>query len=318
MEYGRFNIILAVTCLFLCSLAGMTNYLVRHVVENPSRYDSFLFGSSRVGKIDVGLIQEGRFYNLYYAEAVPGEYLKDLKILLSEGVKIRNLLVGLDDFSYKVDPSAHLHDHLRHPYGTRMENFQFYLKYLLHIPRSSAIKEYFKKSELEEFYDISNTGMILHRHVDDHIEKNIDKHIKDKKFEKPFRYTGDRVIQTIAEIKEINQICQQEQIRLIIFINPIHMTTYLNCNVEQFNAFKEQLSEVADYFDFSGINTITKNNYYYYETSHYRYVVADLILARIFNDPPVSLPSDFGVLVTRTNLDAHLNNLRNQLARVRE
>ena len=123
MEYRRFNIILAVTCLFLCSLSGMTNYVVdsygifrtdfsrqkrppnqhfikmRHVIANPSRYDSFLFGSSRVGKIDVSLIKDGRFYNLYYAEAVPAEYLKDLKILLSEGVKIRNVLIGLDDFS---------------------------------------------------------------------------------------------------------------------------------------------------------------------------------------------------------------------------
>jgi hypothetical protein len=96
------------------------------------------------------------------------------------------------------------------------------------------------------------------------------------------------------------------------------MTTYLNCNVEQFNAFKKQLSEVTDYFDFSGINSITSNNYYYYETSHYRYVVADMILARIFNDPPVSLPSDFGVLVTRANLEAHLQNLRSQLAWARE
>jgi hypothetical protein len=43
-----------------------------------------------------------------------------------------------------------------------------------------------------------------------------------------------------------------------------------------------------------------------------------MILSRIFNDPPVPVPSDFGVLVTRTNLEAHLHNLRNQLAWVRE
>jgi hypothetical protein len=43
-------------------------------------------------------------------------------------------------------------------------------------------------------------------------------------------------------------------------------------------------------------------------------VVADMILAGISDDTVIWFPSDFGVLVSRDNLEAHLNNLRNQTA----
>jgi hypothetical protein len=62
------------------------------------------------------------------------------------------------------------------------------------------------------------------------------------------------------------------------------------------------------------LNSITTNNYYYHETSHYRLEVGALILARIFNDSSVKVPDNFGVLVTKGNIDQHLADLKAQVA----
>ena len=36
-------------------------------------------------------------------------------------------------------------------------------------------------------------------------------------------------------------------------------------------------------------------------------------MAKIFNDKSVEVPEDFGVLVTKDNIDEHLENLRKQI-----
>ncbi|QNM90927.1 hypothetical protein HOO34_04235 [Aliarcobacter cryaerophilus] len=36
-------------------------------------------------------------------------------------------------------------------------------------------------------------------------------------------------------------------------------------------------------------------------------------MAKIFNDKLVEVPEDFGVLVTKDNIDEHLENLRKQI-----
>jgi hypothetical protein len=341
MDYRRFNIILVSTCLAVCSLFILVNTVVdpygifridfskqkrapnqhllkmRHVIAHPQQYDSFLFGSSRVGKIDVGRIGNGRYYNLSYSEALPGEYLQDINILLSKDVKIRNILIGLDDFSYKLDRQEHLNDPLRHPYGTWYENLRFYIGYLFKMPQFHTLVEFLEDKPPDVFYDIHASGMVLHKQVDEDIERNVQHHINHKKFKNPFHYEGNRIAETIQDIRMIQNICNKHDINLYMFINPIHITTYLDSDVVQFNIFKKELAQILNYYDFSGLNSITTDNYYYYETSHYRYIVADMIVARIFGDPAVEVPFGFGSLVTRENLDTHLNQLRSQLALIR-
>ncbi len=337
MNYKRFNLIVLMTLMTLCASAAAVNYVIdpygifrkdfreqrrspndhfikmRHLLGNPTKYDSLLIGSSRIGKIDVGRLRNGRYYNLSHAEGVPGGHLKDIKMLLAKGMRIKNILMGLDDFSYKVDPAAHLHRPLTHPYGSWMENLHFYTEYLLKIPTKEALKEYWNKTTIKMFFDIYETGMPLHREEDEHIERDKDAHINHKKFNNPTRYRGDRTRKTLQEIRDIKNICILHNINLILFINPIHKTTYIDSGPQQFEEFKQGLVEVVDYYDFSGLNSITIDNYCYYETSHYRYFVGDFIVARIFNDHSVAVPGDFGVFVTKSNIEAHLEAMRQSL-----
>jgi hypothetical protein len=87
----------------------------------------------------------------------------------------------------------------------------------------------------------------------------------------------------------------------------MHKFTYLEAQLERFAQFKKELAGITDFWDFSGINSVTTNNYNYYESSHYRPFVGDMLLKVMFGAPAVKAPADFGRYVTAQNIDAHLH-----------
>lgn len=286
-------------------------------------FDSFIFGSSRVGHINPNGIKNGNYYNMTYSEGLPFEHLENIKLLIKKKIAIKNIIIAIDDFSYEVDPKKHLGEPMRllH-YETdynNMTRMEFYIYYLLKIPSvidiARLVKEVlFKKIYPTYRYDIYNTGLPITPKVkEEYIEKFREIHIKDKKFMKPTHYEGQRITETINTIKELVQLSKNYKFNLILFINPIHKTTYLDTDFKNFQKFKKKLSNIYSYYDFSGLNTVTKDNYYYYETSHYRNNVGELIKAKIFNNESITIPDDFGVFVTNESIEQHLVNLKEEV-----
>ena len=276
---------------------------MRYIFSQPEKYNAFCFGSSRVGNIDLLRIDNGmRYYNMTYSEGIPAEWLNDLQVFIKKGVHIKQVMIGLDDFSFRVDPELHKKQLSRIPY--KDNNFLTYFNYLLKQPRKLD-----NNLDKASVYDIYGSGRPLHPEKDEIIEADIEKHVNDEKFKKPCVYVGNRVKETISELIQLKELCDDNNIQLIVFINPIHAVTHRDTDMQDFNEFKRQLAQVMDYYDFSGLNEITTNNYYYYETSHYRPLVGDMIVNRLFNKGN----ADFGVYVTKENVDKHLQRLEDQL-----
>ncbi len=302
------------------------NYIkMKFLMENRERFDSFIFGSSRVENIDQSKISNGRYYNMTYALGLPQEHLANIKYLLQKGVKIRNIIIGIDEFSYQVDPaprrSALMNQPLPAISGRKLENFygEYFFKLKGVIPQLQAYirHNYTRRNdpiELHMRYDMFETGRLFCRSCDDDIEKDRATHATH--FEKPAMYfEGDYIDDTIAAIRDLAGVCRTHNINLILFISPSQQVAYLNTNLERFARFKKELAGVTGYFDFSGLNSITKDPYYYYEPLHYRPMVGDLMLAVMFGNPELAVPRDFGVYVTDANVEAHL---RQQCLEVRK
>lgn len=289
------------------------------LINKKITFDSFLFGSSRVGKISPQLLMNGNYYNMTYSEGLPSEHLKNIKTLLEHNIKIKNILIALDDFSYQVNPSLHSDQPMRklHYKTNNVSSLEFYSFYFRLIPDFQSIYKKilcFKDKEKCQIYDFFDTGMPLIPQKREHqIESNYKKHVSDKSFKKPTHYDGNYVYQTISDVKKIKNLCILNNINCIFIFNPIHATTYLDTDQERMILFKNKLVQITDFYDFSGLNSITIDNYYWYETSHYRVKVGKKIAARIFNDKSVEVPKDFGILVTKENIDQHLENLRQQI-----
>jgi hypothetical protein len=299
---------------------------IRFIAQNPDRYDSFAFGSSRVNSIDVRKIQGYRCYNVHYNGGLPRDHLDNIRYLLKKGVKIKLILLGLDDMSFRDDPGDHLRQPLRHPYPPVLNQhpFPYYLRYFFSFPDWGIFQEILTgyKNKLFQtsganpvFYDMFDTGQMFSDQIDRQIEDNPEKHRNNPKFLRHNIIVRDRLKEAIQELREIVHLAEAHQIRLVLFINPLHKNVFLDCGVD-FERYKRALSHVSGFYDFSGLNSVTTDNYNYYETSHYRRNVGDLVIARIFNQRNIKVPEDFGQWVTAENIDLHLKILRSRLSGV--
>ena len=288
-----------------------TDYVLKH----PDKFDSFVFGSSRVGLLDVTKMPGGKFYNMAYSEGLPKEHLENIKLLLKHGIKIKNIIIGLDDFTYRISPDKHKDEPLRLAhYETSLNDrnwFTHYWYYLFLKIKWEDLSRYSQRYYQEMF----NTGTTQpSEDYERRIDSDIDTYRKDPKF-RQFSHTyvpTERTEQTLNELSEIIEICKKNNIKLIFLINPIHHFTYNRTDIAHFLDFKRQLAGITDYWDFSGLNSITLDNGQFYETSHYRLRVGDMILSKIFGDGSKA-PADFGHLVTKDNFPLHRARLIKEL-----
>jgi hypothetical protein len=120
-------------------------------------------------------------------------------------------------------------------------------------------------------------------------------------------------------LQDIVNICKQNNIQLKVFVNPLHATHWetvrLSGNWSKFEQWKREVVKITPFWDFSGYNTITteqindqmKN---YFESSHYKKVVGNLILNRVLGYQEDRVPPDFGTLITPVNIESHLQKIQ--------
>lgn len=297
---------------------------IRHLINDKHSWDSFLFGSSRVGKINPASIPDGNYYNMNYSEGIPGEHLIDIEVLLKNRIPVKNVIIGLDNFSYMIRPENHSSQIMRHQYDASVfKRVVFLVKYLCSSPQLNMLKKISNIPDDSSInFNIYGNGMQKLDNIDRNIEKDIDRHMNSDRFMKannsPFdKASEDKYMKimddTIKDITAIIKLSREYKFNLYFFINPTHNKFYLQGNPYHFLLFKEKLAKITSYWDLSGINSITINNYYYYETSHYRPVAGDLIICRMFNCTNINVPEDFGVFVTKENINAHIKKQKDEL-----
>jgi len=284
---------------------------VKHIVNNPNKYDSFLFGCSKAGKIDTRKISDGnQWYNMTYSEGVPAEFLNNIKIFIESGVQIKNIFIGIDNLTYLVSPELHKNQDLRKLYTNQ---YQPYLYYLFLRPSPTLLKNLWsskkgKDSFITE-YDIYNSGLPIVYGVDEYIDTHAESHINNSKFDnvKWSEKYQNRTASVIAELKEIIELCDKYKINLKFFINPMHVNLYLRQNTNEFFTFLKALTKITDFYDFSGVNSVTVNNFNYYETVHFRYKIGDEMLKVLMDyGSKLNLEPEFGQIINKTNINSIL------------
>ncbi|SFK74538.1 hypothetical protein SAMN05216390_10385 [Lachnospiraceae bacterium KH1T2] len=274
---------------------------MNNVLSHPDKYDSFLFGSSRVGFFDVSKMTDGNYYDMSYSEGTPAEHLRHLKILIGRGIVPKNVTIGVDDISYFVDPAFHKEQLYRRDFpwnGTVLEKLDFYLAYFDLITLSDSIEVISK-----------------HKNTDpDYGERLLETGTENLTIPTGFNYEKTDATwsdyytpreESFQDIKDIVDLCDEYDINLRIFTNPINGYTYQKDIANGYIVFLKKLADVTDYYNFSGFNDITLDMDNYYETSHYCPAVSDMVIDRMYNDvtDPRLLSQGFGMYVTKDNVD---------------
>ncbi|HHP7232146.1 MAG TPA: hypothetical protein ACFCUY_14965 [Xenococcaceae cyanobacterium] len=124
-----------------------------------------------------------------------------------------------------------------------------------------------------------------------------------------------------SDLEKLIKLCQENNIKLKVFISPAHATQwesiYVTNRWQVFEDWKRNLVQLTPVWDFSGYNSVTTekisnrmNNYV--DNSHYTPAIGNLIVNRIFDYPTSEIPNDFGILLTKDNIESHLSKIRQE------
>ncbi len=121
-----------------------------------------------------------------------------------------------------------------------------------------------------------------------------------------------------SDFEKLVELCQENNIKLKVFISPSHATQwesiYMTNRWQVFEEWKRNIVQLTPVWDFSGYNSVTTekvsnvmNNYV--DNSHYTPAIGDLILNKMFDYQADKVPKDFGILLTKNNIEEHLNKI---------
>lgn len=287
------------------------NYIkMTYILRNPDKFDSFIFGSSRVGNIHVEKIQNEKCYNMNYSMGTPEENLNNIKTLIASDIVPRKIYLGVDSLSYMEDPANHLTAPDRIPYEYIKDNpLSFYTAYfdpeMVYKAIISVIKGHVPT---EDYVDIFyNFGWnIDYNHKTDYDFSNAE----------PSVFPGMRMDEALGDIDEIVKLCDENNIELVVFTNPMYYVTYKASLDRDYLLFLERLAYITPYYNFSGYNKINNDSSNYIETSHYTAEVSDLLINVMCNGVKYDNLYDegFGMYVDSNNIDKFLEILGNQKA----
>lgn len=149
----------------------------------------------------------------------------------------------------------------------------------------------------------------------------------------------------LGHLVSIVNLARQHNVELRLFVSPVHARQMevirqlgLWSLFEQWkretvailaeDAAKHPVMSPIPLWDFSGYNSLTTEDVppagdtgskmrWYWESSHYKPALGDLVLDRVFGHTESGrrIPDDFGVLLGTDNIDSHLSRIRNDQAR---
>lgn len=289
----------------------------KYILSQPEKFNSFIFGSSRVGYIHTEQLNDEsmHWYNMTYQNAILPEIKETIRTFIDKGVGIENILIGIDAVDGD-NPREHMNDLLRKPYPTTLKDaVSFHMSYL---NPAIAVEALFELDKVE------NSQEIKHQFYEyGGIYKEGTKNENWGKWSVegvvPMVEESSRIKDSLMIIKEISQMCKENNINLILFTTPLYVSRYLDVFEQGMPIYIREIAKIHEIYSFSSINSINTNNMNYWEEEHFDSNVGDIVLQRIFMSEeidPILGKEGFGVLVTKENADEYYTFLMEQFENV--
>lgn len=287
-----------------------------------------LLGSSRVGyALDPrhpALVQRGPAYNLALLGGYMGPILEFYKHALRQQPPPRRVIMGLDFFAFNrtaIVPASFDPDRLGRDHVTVKDAVTSLLTRDAVIDSVGTVKTSLRDPQFRAFtLGMSSDALVRQLEAEHGTPKRFamstELYINHRS-----RYR-DLVLseEAFAELAQIVQLSRERGIDLQLFIHPEHAVLLEAMRVrnvwETYWAWKKRIAALGPYWDFSGYNSITTEPIdpgmsRYWDPSHFRKEVGDLILDRMLGVRNPDLPADFGRQVTLADVDQwHADNDR--------
>jgi peptidoglycan/xylan/chitin deacetylase (PgdA/CDA1 family) len=284
--------------------------------KNHVNYDSYIIGCSKTGSYSTEILNEyyngARFYNML----MYGGDMYDIELTakyILDNYKVKNIVInmGLEETVRYNTQADEMKGNL-HAKVDGSSQLAYYSKYIFANPSYSINKI---TSWLEDEYLVNENDVFVPE------SGTYDKSVRDVE-----RISGlddflsvypsfktvlkkerlDAKDDCLGSIQRIKKMCDENDASFMLIISPIFHTEMDVYDKDQLEQFLTSLSQITDYWDFSGYNSISFDPRYFYDPYHFRNAVGDMALARIFGDDSKYVPEDFGQYVTAENIETHL------------
>ena len=281
-------------------------------------FDSFIVGSSGAAAIDplkFGEYTNTHSYNLFYYGSDLLDSYDTIKYLL-ETRELKEVFLGINYTSAMTFDQGE--DQLTHKmpyYASGTGEFSYYKDYLLANPKYSLAKlrNYINDPHYPRPYKvfIEETGVYDKRARDSEGVGDLDEYL-DREAYKIFREypEKDKPLNELENfskyMKKIKDLLDSKGVEMTVAVLPVYKDDFKNFNSEELKAYYRELAEVTDFWDFSK-SSISRDPRYFYDTTHVRNSVGDMVLAKIYGEDTY-IPDDFGHLVGKENLEDFLED----------
>lgn len=293
------------------------NYIDKHKDE----FDSYIVGSSGCGSIKVSTIDgytNNSYYNIFYYGSDLMDSYNTIKYL-SETAKVKNILLGINyNTAMFFDVGDDEINQRMHGKTVDKNILDFYTTYLFANPKYSLqkIKDVKEDSFFQKSFDvfIPKTGVYDKSTRDIENIGSYDEYVNkdDYKIFKSYPKSPKKLTELEAFancMKEIKRLSDESNINLQVIVFPIYWEDFDNYDIKDLEVFYRSLSSITDFWDFSK-STISTDPRYFYDSTHFRNSVGDMMLAKMYNDESIYIPEDFGHYVNNENIDAFIADFK--------
>ena len=280
------------------------SYLEQHHDE----YDSYILGCSSTSSFPVDAFNEAfdaRFYNLIMYGADMRDCEKITRYLI-EHYEVKNLILNvyLDNGLEYDEESDRLTKSLHYKEDPDTSALSFYTRYLFADPRYALAK-----------LNALRTDTILPQTFDVFDERTgcYDKRVRDaepigsaERYLESYPVFADYPHQTLSlpytepcmqSVAAIRAMCEEAGVNLTVVAGPVYAAYLKNYQTEDIAAFYRSLAQVTPFWDFSS-SSVSCEMRYFYDGTHFRNNVGEMMCARMTGRTDLWLPDDFGTYVT--------------------
>ena len=300
-----------------------TRYLkIEHLKKND--YGGFILGNSRVNGygVDISTTLIGvNFYNMTAPGDTPTGILLKLRWLLEhQPIKHVVIAVSINDFvGNDGDNEWALHG-LEHPDVSDRNGIFFYWKYIWAHPRHHLYNIYNNFIKEQTWWRFEkDTGHYYFTEIEQRLETDLDGLVAERYAAMPYFTPVDARIGAsfLRDFDMAIKSAHQNGVPVTVIVSPHYYRAFLSYDVDTYADWLEEIVGIAgEVWDFSGLNSVTTDEQFYFDTSHFSFQMGELVLRRIFDPqhPMLSRYPGFGVRVTRSTLPDRIAVLKRERA----
>ena len=291
------------------------SYLEQHHDE----YDSYILGCSSTSSFPVDAFNEAygaSFYNLIMYGADMRDCEKIAQYLV-EHYEVKNLILNvyLDNGLTYDEESDRLTKNLHYKEDPDTSALSYYTRYLFADPRYALAK-----------LKALRTDTILPQTFDVFDERTgcYDKRVRDaepigseERYLESYPVFADYPRQTLSlpyteqcmqSVASIKTLCEEAGVSLTVVAGPVYAEYLKNFETETVAQFYRSLAQITSFWDFSS-SSVSCEMRYFYDGTHFRNNVGEMICARMTGRSDLWIPDDFGTHVTADTPEDYFLNV---------